>query len=51
MTALTGPVLMNEGKSIPPLLWFIILGVALGRRRARLPASLPVSASSPSAAQ
>ena len=26
LTALTDPILMNEGKSIPPLLWFIILG-------------------------
>ena len=30
VTALTDPILMNEGKSIPPLLSFIILGVALG---------------------
>ena len=51
LTALTDPILMNEGKSIPPLLWFIILGGALARRSAHLPASPPISTLSPSAAQ
>jgi len=51
VTVLTGPILMNEEKSIAPLLWFIILGVALARRRAHIPASPPISTLSPSAAQ